>query len=109
MVGSATTTRGTGRPASDAAFVINGTICSRSVTGPVHQVIVPSATPPASASIRGWSAASSTPGGVAFGTLIRMLAVMVSPCTSTDCSRKRGRSAARYSRMWRAGLSYESP
>ena len=39
---------GAGRPAASAAAVIVGTVRSRSVSGPTHQVSVPSARRPAS-------------------------------------------------------------
>jgi hypothetical protein len=45
----------------------------------VHQVIVPSATPPANANIRGCSAARSTVGADAPGTVSWPRAVIVSP------------------------------
>ena len=44
QIGSPTTTRGAGRPASFAASVIDGTTCVSIVFGPVIHVIVPSAT-----------------------------------------------------------------
>src|SRR4029453_3917371 len=46
-------TRGAGRPAALAASLMRGTVCSFSVLGPVIQVIVPSDSRPASASILG--------------------------------------------------------
>ena len=58
--GSRHTTRGAGRPASAAAAVIAGTMWLSIVAGPVIHNTVPSASRPASRSIRGASAASST-------------------------------------------------
>ena len=57
-----------GRPAAAAASQMRGTVCSRSVCGPVIQVIVPSVSRPASASMRGASAATRIGQGVAPGT-----------------------------------------
>ena len=84
---------------------MSGTICSSSVIGPVHQVMVPPATAPASSSIRGCSAASNTAGASAPGIDSRDRAVRVSPWKSTWPESSSGTSADRYSRMWRAGRS----
>ena len=71
--------RGAGRFAAAAALVIVGTVSSPSVTAPVIHVSVPSASVPASSSILGPSAATSTGHGVAPGMSIAPFALTVSP------------------------------
>ena len=61
------TTRGLGRPAACAAAVMVGTMCSRTVAGPVIHSTVPSASSPASRSMAGPSAASSSGTGLGPG------------------------------------------
>ena len=60
--------RGSGRPASAAAWRIVGTVSSPSTFGPTHHVVVPSASAPVTRSICGPSAATRTTGRVAPGT-----------------------------------------
>ena len=60
------------RPSSAAAVIV-GTVCDASVAGPVIHVTVPSATVPASSSIFGPSAATSTGGGGDVGDAERRL------------------------------------
>ena len=62
-------TRGVSRPALSAAALIDGITWLSSVAGPVHHVSVPSATAPASSSMRGASAASTTGIGDEPGTV----------------------------------------
>ena len=100
-------TRGVSRPALSAAALIDGITWLSSVAGPVHHVRVPSATAPASSSIRGASAASTTGIGDEPGTVTWPRAVSVWPSTEIASPRIRGMSALRYSRMCRAGLSNE--
>ena len=76
-----------------------GTVCSASVAGPVIHVTVPSATVPASSSIFGPSAATSTGTGGSSGTSSAACVVMVSPSASALPSRNSGMSTERYSRM----------
>src|SRR5687768_9140231 len=76
--GRLTATRGAGRPASSAALLIDGTMCDSTVAGPVIQVVVPSASEPASFSIVGARAATSTGGAGAFtssGAIVAALSV----------------------------------
>ena len=63
MTGSATPTRGAGRPAASAAAVMVGTTCEPTVAVPVIQVTVPEAVVPAISSIFGPRAATRTGGG----------------------------------------------
>ena len=67
QMGRMHTTRGLGRPAASAAAVMVGTMCERTVAGPVIHSTVPSAYSAASRSIRGPSAASSSGTGVGPG------------------------------------------
>ena len=101
------TTRGAGRPAASAAAVILGTTWDSTVSRPVIHNTVPSATDPASSSIRGARAASRTGVYTSRGVEIVARAVTVSPSNDTRPSRSSGSSAPRYSRMWRAGFSNE--
>ncbi len=107
--GNPAPTIGAGRPAAAAAARIVGITCCASVAGPVIHVAVPSARPPASSSIFGPSAASTTRTGAAPRTSRPMRAVTVSPVNATFPSRTSGSSASRYSRMCRMGLSNEYP
>ena len=99
-MGRLTTTRGAGRPAASAAAVMAGAMCPAIVPVPVIQVMVPSATVPASFSMVAPSAATRTGGG-APGTSIGENALVVtrSPALRTVSPRRSGMSDARYSFM----------
>jgi hypothetical protein len=71
----------------------------RNVSGPVHQVSVPSVFAAASVSICGPSAATTTPLRDAFGIEIPACAVSVSPANDTLPSSMSGIRIDRYSRM----------
>ena len=89
--------------------MIVGTVWSASVAGPVIQVTVPSVCVPASSSIFGPSAATSTGHGDDPAMLKPPLADRVSPENETEPSRISGNRIARYSRMCRSGLSNDMP
>ena len=63
--GRAAITRGLGRPAASAAALIVGMVCPASVSGPVHQVSVPSASSAVTLSVCVPSAATTIGNGVA--------------------------------------------
>ncbi len=99
------TTLGAGLPAEAAAAVIVGAMWSRTVAGPVIHKIVPYVCSPASFSICGPSAATSTGTGASRGVDRPMWARIDSPSTLTGVPSSRGMSTERYSRMCRAGRS----
>ena len=72
-------TRGASRPAAAAAAVRPGTMTSPIARGPPQVAIVPSASSPASRSMTGPRAASTTDGAVAPGRATVPTAVIVSP------------------------------
>src|ERR1700736_2190919 len=87
QTGRATTIRGAGRPAADAAAVIVGTMYELNVLAATIQVMVPSASSPVSFNIWGASAATRTGHGCAPATLRGAIvrAVTVAPSNRT-CS-----------------------
>jgi hypothetical protein len=84
-------------------------MCSARVLGPVIQVIVPSATVPASASILGASAAIRIGQGSAPGTLRLALTWYIEPENWTFPSRIKGASTDKYSLMCEYDFAYERP
>src|SRR5262245_53571541 len=88
---------------------MRGTVCSRTARRPVIHVIVPSATPPASASMRGASAARRIAHGRAPATASCAVTRYSSPAWLTVPSRTSGARTARYSFMWLYGFANESP
>ncbi len=108
-IGSETITRGAGRFAFAAASRSRGTVCSRIVRGPVIHVIVPSATVPQSASIRGASAAIRIGHGEAPGTASSAVTRYSAPAWLARPVRMSGARTARYSRMWLSGFANERP
>jgi hypothetical protein len=104
QTGMAAATRGRARPAASAARLMEGTMWAANVFGPTIQVTVPSATVPASSSILGPSAATSTCGAGA-ATSTEPCEMTVSPSSDDGSPESIGSNAARYSRMCRSGLS----
>jgi hypothetical protein len=86
-----------------------GMVCSRNVLSPVIQVIVPSPSLPASASILGASAASRIGQGVAPGTVRLAVTRNSLPEWLTLPVRMSGASTAMYSFMCVNGLAKEKP
>ena len=99
--GRDTTTRGSGRPAAAAARRIPGEMCDPTVPVPVIQVMVPSATVPASSSMAGPSAATRTGGAVVprMSSGANAFVVTRSPVLLGASPRSSGMREARYSRM----------
>jgi hypothetical protein len=97
--GSDTTILGAGRPAASAAATIVGAVWFLMVPVPVIQVMVPSATVPASFNMAGPKAATSTGGAETPGTSIGAKAFVLtrSPLLLTVSLRKSGMRDARYS------------
>ncbi len=86
-----------------------GTVSEPSVSAPVIHVIVPSASVPATSSIFGPSAATSTGHGEDPGTVMLAFALSVSPVKLTVPVRINGTRIDRYSRMCRTGFSNDRP
>ena len=86
-----------------------GTVCSVRVAGPVIQVTVPSASCPASFSISGPSAATTTGGASTPSMPSDAFADRVSPVNAAGSPWSNGPRIERYSRMWRAGFSNDIP
>ena len=107
--GRAHTTRGSARPASAAACRNVGMVRSASVRGPTHHVLVPSARVPATRSICGPSAATTTDGRTEPATVMAPCTRNSSPSYFTGWPSSRGISTERYSRRWRTGFSNDSP
>ena len=108
--GSPTPIRGSGRPAPAAAARMVGTMWDSTVAGPVIQVTVPVAIRPAIPSMVVPRAATSTMGGgasICSGPNVEALSV--SPTKDTCSPSRSGIRMERYSLMWRAGFSNDSP
>ena len=86
-----------------------GTVWSASVAGPVIQVTVPSAIRPASFSISGPSAATTTGGAATPSMASGALVDIVSPVNAAGSPWRSGTRIDRYSRMCRAGFSNDMP
>ena len=104
QMGRMHTTRGLGRPRACAAAVMVGTMCPRTVAGPVIHSTVPSASSAASRSILGPSAASSNGTGVGPGVVSPTSALTCSPRSLAGCPCSSGRRIERYSRVCATGL-----
>jgi hypothetical protein len=81
-------------------------MCDEIVLAPVIHVTVPSVIVPASLSMTGASAATTTDGAGA-SDVTCPIALRVSPSNETALSLRSGIRAERYSRMCRAGFSNE--
>ena len=103
-IGSAAITRGSDRPASLAAAAMVGTVWEASVLRPVIQVAVPSASVPATFSMRGPSAATTTGTCAAPATWSPAFTRKSSPWKETGRPWTRGIRTSRYSRICRAGF-----
>lgn len=107
--GRAHTTLGAGRSASAAAWRRVGMVSSASVRGPTHQVWVPSVIEPATRSICGPSAATTTDGRTEPATEMAPCTRNSSPWNCTARPSSSGISTLRYSRRWRTGLANDRP
>ena len=96
--GRAAITRGAGRPNSSAALVMVGMVWAASVTGPVHQVKVPSAIAAVTRNICSPSAATTTLKPSDPCALIPACTRYISPSKLAISLRDNGISTLRYSR-----------